>query len=112
MSVAACLVIELDNVTTEDEADWEKSEFVRRFSFDDFKDDVKRQCPCIFVLLLALMLPSFDTLQRKAEKVKSLVYWTSHRSMKRRFSPRQLLIQTYLRFQNEGEGSPNLNIKF
>ena len=103
MSVAACVVIELDNVTTEDEADWEKSEFVRRFSFDDFKDDVKRQCPCIFVLLLALML-SFDTLQRKAEKVKSLVYWTSHRSMKRRFSPRQLLIQTYA-FKMRGRGA-------
>ena len=68
MSVAACLVTELNNVTTEDEADWEKSEFVRRFSFDDFKDDVKRQCPCIFDLLLALMLPPIRYSSKKSRK--------------------------------------------
>ena len=59
MSFAACLVTELNNVTTEDEADWEKSDFVRRFSFDDFKDDVKRQCPCIFDLP-KYIIPTFN----------------------------------------------------
>ena len=74
MSVAACLVTELNNVTTEDEADWEKSDFVRRFSFDDFKDDVKRQCPCILIYFwLSCFLP-FDTLKKskKSEEYREV----------------------------------------